>query len=105
MVRWSEAHPYPRMVGSKRLPEDDDDRTFAMCQHHQAFPYHQRRRDDHAKIEDLVVQLQETDYQTRKCFTMRTKTVANLKNAMKRHLAFVHTPHFIEIAKYLHAEY
>jgi len=37
--------------------QNHHNRRLATSYHHQSLPDHQRRRDDHAKVEDLVVQL------------------------------------------------
>ena len=40
--------------------QDDDNGALAACYHHQALPDHERRRDDHAEVEDLIVELKAT---------------------------------------------
>ena len=39
-------------------PEYHNNRTLASCHDHQSLPYHQRRGNDHSKVQELIVQLE-----------------------------------------------
>jgi hypothetical protein len=43
------------MLKGKRpnAPQDDDDRTLGIADHTEPLPHHQRRREDHGKVEGL----------------------------------------------------
>ena len=43
-----------------RLPEYNYYRALGACYHHQTFPYHQRRRYYHTKVQHLVIKLKMT---------------------------------------------